>query len=108
MKKFINFINYILFSIVYWQACRKAQSLHRRNGARYFVIPCDWRMVVCNRKEYRKLLRDGRAEGKFNLIKRDSFYFTADRGGYTDLNPRRVELKRRMAFRHFCRHSPIH
>ena len=94
MKKFINFINYILFSIVYWQACRKAESLHRRNGVRYFVIPCEWRMVVC--------------KGKFNLIKRDSFYFTADRGGYTDLNPRRVELKRRMAFRHFCRHSPIH
>ena len=103
MKRILERILYTCYTLIYNRAVRQAERQHAKEQSRVFVLMRGWRMLTVTRAQYRKMLRDGNAIGYYRYVKRDSIYYTADRGGTTDLTANRLALKRKMGWQLFRR-----
>lgn len=83
MNIFRRFKNYLQLR----EAVRQADKAHAENGDRYYVMPSkDGKLIIMDRKNFRKLKQKGYISRKANVndLVSESFYFTsyANGGGY--------------------------
>lgn len=86
-------------------AIRKAEHEHARTKHRYYVMPDSQdRLVVMRRRGMRLLRRHGifQREVRMSDLQRESFYFTADRGGHA-MSEGVAAAKRTMYLRYVMR-----
>lgn len=85
MKRKMNWFSYWLANIKWKYAVYKADKAHEKSEKkdRFFVMPYKKKLIILNRSQFRVIKDRGfmyRGAYVKDLIK-ESFYFTADRGG---------------------------
>jgi len=82
MNRYQSFRAYL----IYRRAAAMAEKAHKKEGGRYFVLPCASEkrfLIVTDRKNFRILQRKHYIDSGWNLddVRNRAFYYTADRGG---------------------------
>ena len=83
MKKKMNWFSYWLANVKWKYAVHLADKAHKNTNERYFVMPYKKKLIILNRKQFRRL-KDKRFMYRGVYVKdviKECFYFTPDRGG---------------------------
>lgn len=99
----MNIFRKIKASLRLMEAIRKADSAHKQNGIRYYVMPTTGKsgqLIIMDRSAFRKLKQKNyiRQNTFVKDLEARCFYCTSYKNGNGALSPEIVEAKRKMYF----------